>query len=62
MGAFERRVWTELRNLREAESALEGLYKTLRGSGAVPVESFVNSLELLNDRVRRLENLLEGAA
>jgi hypothetical protein len=61
MSVFECRVLTELRNLREAEAALEGLYKKMSGSGAESAR-FIASLQSLDDRVSRLENLLESAA
>lgn len=61
MSVFERRVLSELRNLREAEAALAGLYRTLSHGGA-DSRGFMASLRSLDDRVSRLENLLESAA
>jgi hypothetical protein len=61
MSVFERRVLAELRKLREAEAALEGLYRTLSHGGS-DSGSFLASLRSLDDRVSRLENLLESAA
>jgi hypothetical protein len=62
MGVFERRVWTEIRILRESEENLKAIYETLHGAGAEKERSFVASLRVLDERVRRLENLLESAA
>jgi hypothetical protein len=62
MSIFERRVLAELVKLRQAESALEGMYKTLRTTGADNGKSFMSSLRNLDERVNRLENLLERAA
>jgi len=61
MSVFERRVLAELRNLRKEEAALEGLYRSLSGGGA-DSGRFMASLRSLDDRVNRLENLLESAA
>ena len=61
MSMFERSVWMELRSLRDAEVALEGMYRTLARTGA-DSRRFMASLRSLDDRVRRLENLLESAA
>lgn len=61
MSVFERRVLAELRNLREAEAALAGLYRALSHGGA-DSRGFMASLRSLDDRVSRLENLLESAA
>jgi hypothetical protein len=60
MSMFERRVWAELRTLREAEAALEGVYQNL--SSASDSGRFLASLRSLEDRVNRLESLLESAA
>jgi hypothetical protein len=61
MSIFERRVLAELRKLREAEAALEGMYQSLH-VGRADRRSFVASLRSLDERVNRLESLLEGAA
>lgn len=60
MSMFERRVLAELRTLREAEAALEGVYRTL--SSAADSGRFLASLRSLEDRVSRLETLLESVA
>lgn len=62
MGGFERRVWTELRQLREAEQALQAIYETLQGGGSASARSFMASLRRVDERVRQLESLLERAA
>jgi len=62
MSIFERRVLAELVKLREAEATLEGMYKTLGRTGADNGRSFMNSLRSLDERVNRLESLLERAA
>jgi hypothetical protein len=62
MSMFERRVWSELRELRESEATLQSMYETLRSAGAEQERSFVASLRILNERARRLENFLERAA
>ena len=61
MSIFERRVLAELRRLREAEAALENMYQNLHGSSAES-RRFLVSLRSLDERVNRLESLLEGAA
>jgi hypothetical protein len=61
MSVFERRVLAELRNLREAEAALEGQYRTLSRGGA-DSGRFMASLRSLDDRLSLLENLLENIA
>jgi hypothetical protein len=60
MSIFERKVMAELRHLREAEAALEGMYRTLSSAGT-DSRRFMASLRSLDDRVSRLENLLESA-
>ena len=62
MGVFELRVLAELRKLHAAEAALEGMYETLRRSGSSTGSSFLASLRTLDERVDRLESLLERAA
>jgi hypothetical protein len=59
MGMFESRVWTELRQLREAEASLQEMYARLQ-SGA-DSGRFMVSLRNLDERARRLESLLEAA-
>ena len=61
MGVFERRVWAELRKLRESEATLEEMYETLPSGGEEKERSFLASLRILEERARRLENLLERA-
>ena len=61
MSVFERSVLAELRNLREAEAALEAQYRTLARGGA-DSRRFMASLQSLDDRVSLLENLLENIA
>ena len=61
MSIFERRVLAELRKLREAEAALEGMYQSLHG-GRADSGRFLASLRSLDERVNRLESLLESAA
>jgi hypothetical protein len=60
MSIFERRVLAELRKVHEAEATLEGMYQSL-GRGA-DSRGFLASLRSLDERVNRLENLLESAA
>ena len=60
MSILERRVLAELQRLHEAEAALEGMYKTLSASG--DSRRFMASLRSLDERVNRLESLLESAA
>jgi len=60
MGAFERKVWTELRELRESEADLQARYKTLHSAGA-ETGPFMLSLRILDERARQLESLLESA-
>ena len=62
MSTFERRVLAELRKLRAAEAALEGMYQTLQSSGSAAGCSFIASLRILDERVNRLESFLERAA
>jgi hypothetical protein len=62
MGTFERKVWTELRQLREAEATLQVMYETLHTAGADTTRSFISSLRSLDERARRLETILERAA
>lgn len=63
MGMFESRVLAELKKLREAEAALESRYQSLRrGGGDNGRRSFMASLSSLDERVNRLESLLDGAA
>lgn len=62
MNVFERSVWMELRKLREAEEALQAMYETLQGGGAGTARWFMSSLRTLDERVNRLESLLEHAA
>jgi hypothetical protein len=62
MSAFEIRILAELRTLREAEEALKATYNTLRGRGAQAGYSFLASLKSLDERVNRLESLLERVA
>jgi hypothetical protein len=62
MGVFEHGVWTELRKLREAEASLQAMYETLPSAGADTGRSFMASLRALDERVKRLESLLESAA
>jgi len=59
MGMFERTVLAELRQLREAEASLEGMYQNLRSADS---GRFLASLRSLDERVNRLESLLERAA
>jgi len=61
MSILERRVLAELRKVHEAEAALEGMYQTLSGPGA-DRRRFMVSLRSLDERVNRLESLLESAA
>ena len=62
MSMFERKVWMELRRLREAEEALEAMYERLQGGGADTARSFISSLKTLDERVNRLETLLDRVA
>ena len=62
MGMFERKVLAELQQLREAEATLESMYQSLRRGGSVKRRSFLASLNRLDERVDRLESLLDGAA
>ncbi len=62
MSIFERRVLAELRRLHEAETVLEGMYETLQRSGPATANSFLASLRTLDERVNRLEMILECAA
>lgn len=62
MSVFERRILAELRTLRKAEAALEGMYKTLKRSGPAAEYSFIASLRVLDERVSQLESFLERAA
>lgn len=61
MSVFERRVLAELRKLREAEAALEGMYETLQRSPTTG-DSFMASLRTLDERVNQFEMFLERAA
>ena len=61
MSIFERRVLAELQKLHEAEAALEGMYQSLH-VGRADSGSFIASLRSLDERVNRLESLLESAA
>jgi hypothetical protein len=61
MSNLERRVLAELRRVHEAEAALEGMYQTLSRPGA-DNGRFMASLRSLDERVSRLESLLESAA
>ena len=61
MSILERKVLAELRKVREAEAALEGMYQTLSRPGA-DSGRFLASLRSLDERVNRLESLLESAA
>lgn len=60
MTIFERRVLAELRKVHEAEATLEGMYQSL--GGGVDSIRFMASLRSLDERVSRLESLLEGTA
>jgi hypothetical protein len=62
MSVFEGRVWTELRKLRESEATLQAMFETLHGAGTEKATSFMTSLRILDERARRLENLLEQAS
>lgn len=62
MSRFEQRILAELKNLRAAEAALEGMYQKLRSSGSATGSSFIASLRSLDERVNRLESLLDSAA
>ena len=61
MSVLEHRVLAELRKLHQGETALEGMYQTLSRSGA-DSGRFLASLRSLDERVIRLERLLESAA
>ena len=61
MSILERRVLAELRKVHEAEAALEGMYQTLSRPDA-DGGRFLASLRSLDERVSRLESLLESAA
>ena len=58
MSIFERRVLAELRKLREAEAALQNMYQNLHAGGG-DSRRFLVSLRSLDERVNRLESLLE---
>lgn len=60
MSMFERTVLAELRQLHQAEVALERMYRSLR-PGA-DSDKFMASLQSVEERVNRLESLLETAA
>ncbi len=62
MSAVERRILTELRRLHETEARLQATYETLPGRGFLAGQSFLASLNTLNERVNHLENLLERVA
>jgi len=62
MSAIERRILAELRTLREAEARLQASYETLPGRGVHAGQSFLASLETLNERVNHLESFLERVA
>ena len=62
MSLFEQRILAEIGKLRAAEAALEQMYQALRRSGSVTGSFFIASLKSLDERVNRLENLLERAA
>jgi len=59
MSQLERTVLAELRKVHETEAALEGMYRKLSS----PADSgrFLASLRSLDERVSRLESLLESA-
>lgn len=59
---FERKILAELKKLREAEAALETMYQNLRRGGSDNGRSFMASLSSLDERVNRLESLLDGVA
>ena len=61
MSMFERTVLAELRQLRETEAALEGVYRSL-GDASDNDSRFLVSLRRLAERVNRLENFLDDAA
>jgi hypothetical protein len=60
MSKLERTLLAELRKVHETKAALEGMYRTLSS----PADSgrFLASLRSLDERVSRLESLLEHAA
>ena len=62
MEILERRVLAELRKVREAEAALENMYRGLRNGSSDHARSFMASLNRLDERVNHLESLLEGVA
>ena len=62
MSTFERKILAELRMLHEAEAALQATYERLHGSDTQAGQSFMASLQRLEERVNQFESYLERAA
>jgi len=58
----EQRIFLEIESLRSAEASLESAYRAMRKAGTSAGSSFMNRLRALDERVTRLESLLERAA